>query len=312
MPLIKYNPIPELRACVRTEPGRLSFTVPFDMEGQRVDSFLRKCGVSSKTMRSAKHDPLGLTQNGEHVRTIDPVIGGAVISITTGDAQQSYLKASGINIPVLFEDEHIIAFDKPPGINTHPSNRDATDSLLNYVHEHFENRTFRPLTRLDKNTSGVLLVAKTAFAATAIKTLPEKQYLAIAQGEADGAGLIDLPITRSKEHVMRRRVLPEGSPSITGYHPLSVKNGHSLFLVRPLTGRTHQIRVHMEAIGHVLAGDDLYGGSDSYINRHSLHCARLTFTHPFTGEPVKIEAPLPDDFKDACAALFGHVPSLCF
>ena len=305
-----YNPTPELRAAVIPGQGRLSFPVPDEFAGMQVGTFLRRCGVSAKTMRSAKRMSGGIVQDGEHIRTVDLVAAGAMISVSTGEVEQAYLRAKGIDIPVLYEDAHIIAFDKPAGLNTHPSNRDATDSLLNYAWRHFENRTFRPLTRLDKQTSGVLLTAKTAFAATAVKTLPNKDYLAIAQGELAGSGSIDLPIIRSKETVKHRVVSPDGLPSVTHYRSLATGRGHSLLLLRLETGRTHQIRVHLGHIGHVLAGDDLYGGDNRHMTRQALHCLRLSFTSPFSGEPLCIEAPLPADMRRACAQLFGELPDM--
>lgn len=305
-----YNPMPELRAAVIPGQGRLSFVVPPELSGMRVDTFLRRCGISAKTMRSAKRLPDGITQNGEHIRTVDPVAAGATLSVSTGDTEQTYRRAEGIDIPVLYEDAHIIAFDKPAGLNTHPSNRDATDSLLNYAWRHFEDRTFRPLTRLDKQTSGVLLAAKTAFAATAVKNLPHKDYLAIAEGELRGSGTIDLPIARSQQMVKHRVVSPEGAPSVTHYRSIAVGGGHSLLLLRLGTGRTHQIRVHLGHLGHVLAGDDLYGGNMQHIERQALHCLRLSFTSPFEGKPLVIEAPLPPDMQRACTKLFGGPPQM--
>lgn len=303
-----YNPSPRLRAAVQTADGRISFPVPDELEGMPVGAFLRRCGVSAKTMRAAKHIQGGIAQNGRHIRTVDPVIGGAIISVHTGDAPQSYLAAEGIKVELLYEDEHILAFNKPAGLNTHPSNRDATDSLLNYAHSYFENRAFRPLTRLDKQTSGVLLTAKTAFAATALKTLPEKTYIAIAEGETDCRGTIDLPITRSAEVVKERAVLADGAPSITHYRTLKTGGGHSLVLLRLITGRTHQIRVHLSHIGHPLLGDTLYGGSTGIMGRQALHCLSLRFTDPFSAEYRHITAPPPADFTAAATQLFGELP----
>jgi 23S rRNA pseudouridine1911/1915/1917 synthase len=305
-----YNPNPALRATVQTQAQRLCFPVPSELAGMPVGAFLRRCGVSAKTLRAAKHLYGGIAQNGQHIRTVDPVEAGAIVSVHTGEGPRSYRPAEGIPIEVLYEDDHMIAFNKPAGLNTHPSNRDAADSLLNYAHAHFAQRTFRPLTRLDKQTSGVLLTAKTAFAATALKTLPEKTYLAIAEGELTGRGTIDLPISRSIDQVKQRTVLPGGAASITHYRTLATGGGHSLLLVRLITGRTHQIRVHLKHLGHPLAGDDLYGGATHIIGRQALHGLCLRFTDPFSGEARHITAPLPADFTAACKQLFGGLPAI--
>ena len=177
---------------------------------------------------------------------------------------------------------------------------------------------FRPVNRIDKDTSGLVLAAQNGYAAPLLAQRVEKLYYAVAEGELPlGPGVIDAPIGRQGESIIGRCVTPDGKPSRTEYTILKAENGLSLAACVPVTGRTHQIRVHFASIGHPLAGDDLYGGSRARIGRQALHCAKQTFWVPrcermpdgirievpvdeTTLRPVTVESPLPKDM----AALF--------
>ena len=155
---------------------------------------------------------------------------------------------------------------------------------------------FRPVNRIDKNTSGLVLCAQNSFAAPLLADSAQKCYLAIVQGILPlGPGQVEAPIARRGDSIIGRCVREDGKYSLTRYNVLGVGTGHSLVACTPCTGRTHQIRVHMAYIGHPLAGDTLYGGSDSILSRHALHCAVLRFTHPVSRQAVRIQSELPPD-----------------
>lgn len=141
-----------------------------------------------------------------------------------------------------------------------------------------------------------MLCAKNAFAAPLLAGSAHKCYLAIVQGTMPlGPGRVEAPIARRGDSIIGRCVCADGKYSLTEYAVLAAGPGHSLLACWPRTGRTHQIRVHMSYIGHPLAGDTLYGGSDILLRRHALHCGILAFAHPLTGEPLRVECPLPED-----------------
>lgn len=156
---------------------------------------------------------------------------------------------------------------------------------------------FRPVNRIDKNTSGLVLAAKNSFAAPLLAAHFQKVYRALAEGILPrGEGTIELPILRAEGSIICRRTGKEGKPSRTDYRVLAAAGGHTLLRAVPVTGRTHQIRVHFAALGHPLAGDDLYGGSRALIGRQALHAEEITFQSPFAPQPVRVCAPLPEDF----------------
>jgi len=190
--------------------------------------------------------------------------------------------------------------NKPAGIAVHPTLNYPDGTLANgwlyHLQQRGESGIFRPVNRIDKNTSGLVLCAKNAFAAPLLAGSAHKCYLAIVQGTMPlGPGRVEAPIARRGDSIIGRCVCADGKYSLTEYAVLAAGPGHSLLACWPRTGRTHQIRVHMSYIGHPLAGDTLYGGSDILLHRHALHCGILAFAHPLTGEPLRVECPLPED-----------------
>ena len=185
-----------------------------------------------------------------------------------------------------------MVFDKPPAMTVHPSMKHHGDTLGNHFAALYPQLTFRPVNRLDRDTSGCVLIAKSQYAAAALQRKYEKEYLALCCGHPQ-SGVIDAPIAREQGSLIKRCVRGEGRPSVTRFEVIASSEKYSLCRVVPLTGRTHQIRVHFAYIGCPLAGDDLYGGSREDIGRQALHCSELSFVSPAAGA-VTVRSPRPD------------------
>ena len=201
---------------------------------------------------------------------------------------------------------------------THPSHGHYEDTLANALAFHFavagEPFVFRAVNRLDRDTSGIVLVAKNRGAAFRLSQAiaggeVEKRYLALAIGKIAHPGTVDANIRRRTESMIERTVCPptEGQSAKTDYRPLTGNEALTLLEVMPITGRTHQIRVHMASLGHPLLGDTLYGNPSSspLISRQALHAVSLTFHRPSDGETITVTAPLPPDM----AAIVQTLPS---
>ncbi|XID95949.1 RluA family pseudouridine synthase [Paenibacillaceae bacterium WGS1546] len=214
-----------------------------------------------------------------------------------------------MELNILYEDEFTLVVHKPAGIEVHPSEKGQRKTLAHAVAAYYEatgqDLRVRHVHRIDKDTTGPVLYAKNEFAQYRYdKGMREKSigrvYLALVEGVVEnGKGKIDLPIGQDRHHSTRRRVSETGDPAVTHYEVAERFADHTLVRLHLETGRTHQIRVHMSAIGHPLAGDGLYGGKRGIIARQALHGERLVWHHPWTGEKLRVAAPLPDDFRQA-------------
>ena len=279
----------------------IKFTAGDDHGGDLKTFLRRRCGVSASLLAQLKREERGLLINGVHARSVDSVSCGDVVTITLPD-DKSDIPPVDIPVTVLFEDEHIIAFDKPPFLTAHPVRGHQGDTLANAAAFHAmkrgESYSFRAVNRLDRDTSGVLLCAKNAYCAYALPKTVKKVYVGICEGVVTSPGTIDAPIRVKEGHTIERETGEGGVPAVTHYTPIKTANGHTLLRFDLETGRTHQIRVHMASIGHRLAGDDMYGGSRALIDRQALHCAEMTFIHPVTKEKIKIISPLPKEFNE--------------
>ena len=284
----------------------LTYDVPACYDGVPVKSFLRgPCGLSARMLVRLKRTANGLTVNGRPVRAVDRLHAGECLVVSLPDETPATLP-SDIDVPVLYEDEDLLVFDKPPGMPVHPCPGCPGGALSNAARrrqlERGESWTFRPLYRLDRDTTGAVTVAKHAHAAALLSRAVQKTYFAVCEGLLAEPGVIDLPIRLKPGHSVERETGEGGQAAVTHYEPLARGGGHTLLRLRLETGRTHQIRVHLSALGHPLAGDDLYGGGRSGIARQALHCGRICFDQPFSGKRVAVSSPLPEDF---CLLLAG-------
>ena len=237
---------------------------------------------------------------------------GDCISVTIPPPMPSDIVAENIPLHILFENADLLVVNKPFGMTTHPAPGSMTHTLVNAVLSHLpalpeSDNPARPgiVHRLDKDTSGLILIAKTPSALANLSSqfksrMVKKTYIALACGKPkQPGGVIDAPIGRDRMRRQRMAIDADGRPARTAYTTLEQFSGYSLLEVRPETGRTHQIRVHLASIGHPVVGDIVYGTKSNLVARQFLHAARLRFFLPATGEGVEFTAPLPSDLQDA-------------
>lgn len=285
----------------------LTFLVPADCDGMRLGVFLRTRDVSAGCIKAVKYHGQGFLADNRPIRTDERVRAGQEISFALPPEPPTDVQPEPVPFSLVYEDDFAAVLDKPAGIAVHPTLNHTGGTLangwMNLLQSRGETGVFRPVNRIDKNTSGLVLCAKNAYATPILSRSAEKCYLALAEGELPlGPGKIDAPIARRGDSIIGRCVDPAGKPSVTEYTVLASEGGHSLLACIPVTGRTHQIRVHLSWLGHPLAGDTLYGGSTDLIRRHALHCAVLRFSCPPQGVRHRAVSPIPQDFSDACAA----------
>ena len=244
-----------------------------------LEKFLREdAGISARLLRKLKQPPNSITREGSLVRTIDMVYPGDLICLET--AEKNEIEPNGsVFAETVYEDEDIVIYNKPSEMPVHPSHRHRDDTLANYFVYTHRNSTFRAVNRLDRNTSGGCVVAKSQQAAADFgergRRRLKKVYYALVMGRTEEEGTIDAPIAREGETIIRRCISEKGQRAVTHYKKLRGNEAYSFLEIELETGRTHQIRVHMSSIGHPLFGDDLYGGSRELIDRQALHCGRM-------------------------------------
>jgi 23S rRNA pseudouridine1911/1915/1917 synthase len=239
---------------------------------------------------------------------------GSILRLEISDDTHSEnIESEEMELTIIYEDDYLIAINKPSNLVVHPTCLHPFGTLANGLQYHFIQQNIktkiRPVSRLDRNTSGVVVFAKSDFAQDFLirqmrNNSFEKIYLGVTYGNwENNKGIIDLPISRKPGSIMIRHIANDGDRAITHYRVIKFMNGFSLVEFRLETGRTHQIRVHCQAVGHALVGDELYAplyecdevNYDTLIKRQALHSYRSSFPHPLTGEILYLEAPLASD-----------------
>lgn len=236
------------------------------------------------------------------------IVDNDIITVNLDFEEESEnIVSNQMGLDIIFEDDAFLILNKPAGIAVHPSILHYEDSLSNGVKFYFESiglkRKIRPVNRLDLNTSGLIIFAKNEYVQECLiqqmkSGTFKKEYIAIVQGHLNKPyGTINLPIARKENSIIERCVLDNGQEAITDYSVLQEYDDFSIVKCSLKTGRTHQIRVHMSAIGHPLLGDTLYGTSSPLIDRQALHSYRICFIHPISHENLEFVCELPNDMK---------------
>ncbi len=279
---------------------KLSFTVEKEFSGLTAENYLRNVkNVSKRLITRLKRETGGMLRNGELLRSIDKVFEGDEILLSMQDTASVTEGVCNTNAPKVYEDDYLIVYNKPFSMPVHPSHRHRGDTLSDVFLSEYPTLTFHAVNRLDKDTSGLCIVAKDRYCTAALqKGSIRKIYTAIVSGiMQDKKGIIDLPIAREQESIIKRVVRDDGQRAVTEYEVIAERENYSFVKILLHTGRTHQIRVHFSHIGHPLLGDDLYGADTSLISRQALCCTSLEFVHPVSNENIFVECQLPDDMK---------------
>ncbi len=281
----------------------ISLKIIPQQSGEKAATVLRSFGVSAALLTKLKKTETGITLNGKPIRSIDRVKDGDTLTICIEDSGNPPAPWD-VSVQICYEDDDIIIVNKPHGMAVHETRNHQGDALSNAVSAACSlSGAFRPVFRLDRDTSGLVLIAKHELAAAKLAGKIKKDYYAAVSGEFVGSGTIDAPIARAKDSVMLRCVSPEGERAVTHWQSLGTDGHISLLKIRLETGRTHQIRIHFASLGSPLLGDTLYGGSCEKISRQALHCKRIEFTHPITDAFQELECPFPEDFKGLISCL---------
>ena len=314
-------------AVLNTGAIYLSAVIPPEMGGSRLDQAVSRIFTDySRTMLKDWILKGRLLVNAQRRRPRDPVAGGERVELWAEAAPETACKPQEIPLHILYEDEDLILLNKPSGLVVHPGAGNREGTLLNALLYHDSDLANLPragiVHSLDKDTSGLLVIARTLQAHTQLvrqlqaRTL-KREYQAIAEGAMVAGGTVDLPVGRHRTERTRMAVVEKGKEAVTHYRIVQRFRAHTHIQVRLETGRTHQIRVHMAHLRHPLVGDPVYGRRLAFpvratpllvetlrkFKRQALHASRLRLLHPASGEPMEWSAPLPEDMVNLLACL---------
>ena len=261
------------------------------------DYLKNRLGLSTSLIGKVKYDNVILNGTAVHMRAL--VKNGDVIEITLPDEESENIEPIDIPIQIIFEDEYLIAVNKPKNMPVHPSRGNHLPTVANAIRAYIGHPfVFRAVNRLDRDTSGIVLIAKNAESAYKLSAAMKrgefiKEYLAIVNGcPSQQRGTVSARIAREREGEMKRVVREDGKIAVTHYEVLKSDGDTSLLRIRLETGRTHQIRVHMAHIGHPLKNDFLYGDGNPG-DTYQLHAEKLTFPHPKTDDIITLVSKAP-------------------
>lgn len=285
----------------------LNYHITEDADSLRTEQYLRRRGFSYQNLTQLKKMPESILINGvwSYMRT--PLHSGDILTVHIRETESSpNIPPVELPLDIVYEDEDIIVVNKPAGMPVHPSLNNYRNSLANALMYYYQQQEkpfiFRCTNRLDRDTSGLTVIAKHMVSSSILSSMTarheiEREYLAVVRGSvAPSSGTIDAPIGRTGSSLIERKIdFEHGERAVTHYHVVKEENGHSLVSLILETGRTHQIRVHMKYIGFPLVGDYLYNPDMEYIQRQALHSCRLSFRHPITGKHMEFTADLPED-----------------
>lgn len=280
-----------------------------NISGISLGEYLKKhCGFSRRIIARLKFEN-GILVNGNPEFTNFILHENDVVTVVFSAKKSENTLPQDIPLDILYEDEHLLAVNKPSGMPIHPSHGHSFGTLANAIAGYYEkcgiSSAVRIYGRLDRDTSGAVLISKNPLAAKLLfETNVEKYYLAIVCGTVTHGGKIDAPILDLKTD-MRRIADPGGKPAATLYEPIQSAGDFTLLKLQLLTGRTHQIRVHTSHMGFPIVGDALYGGK-MCMNRQALHAHCLKFIHPILKTPIEITAALPHDMRDFLCEHIGY------
>jgi len=310
-----------------TDPIRHSLTIPAEHAGQRLDQVLAT--LMSEYSRTRIKDWIEAGQilvNGGRLRPKDRVAGGEVIEVAATLRDAVDVNPQSIELNIVHQDKHVLVLNKPAGLVVHPGAGNAAGTLQNAL-LHFDAKLSQLpragiVHRLDKDTSGLLVVARTLEAHTELVRMlevhdVEREYEAVCLGVMTGGGTVEAPIGRHPVDRIKQAIRADGRESTTHYRVIARYRGHTHVRLQLETGRTHQIRVHMAHIKYPLVGDRVYGGrlllpkgatpeliaALQGFGRQALHAARLSFAHPVTRKPIECKAELPADMRELLTVL---------
>lgn len=287
----------------------LSYHITEQDSSQSIENYLKGKGYSSQCIKELKKMPESILLNGqwEYMRTLVKE-GDTLIVHVQEEASSEKIPPVEMPLDIVYEDEDFMVINKPADMPIHPSLNNYYNSLANGLAWYFEKQgkpfIFRCINRLDRDTSGLTIIAKHMLSGGILSSMVaerviHREYQAIVRGKVTPEkGTIDAPIARTGDSIIEREVdYEKGERAITHYETAAYQNDHTLLTLHLETGRTHQIRVHMKHIGFPLVGDYLYNPDMEYINRQALHSYKLEFVHPISGENMVFTAPLPADMQ---------------
>ncbi len=274
-------------------------------DGLSIQNYLKTKGYTSSIFKQLKKTTDNVLVNGLYKPLWTPLSSGDELTILIQETTSSpNIVSKPISLSIVYEDDDLLVLNKQSDCPIHPSQNNLDNTLANGVMDYYQKKgdtiVFRCINRLDRNTTGLTIIAKHYLSSAVLSVemmnrMIQRTYLALVEGSIPDSGTINSPIARVEGSTIERKISPLGETAITHFKKISEKNGISLISLQLETGRTHQIRVHMKSIGFPLLGDGIYNPTNHSMDRQALHSAQLRFIHPVTGHECLFTQPLPAD-----------------